>query len=92
MSLAFAWPAVIAGGVFVLHAFLPARQVEGYVRDARGDPLCYRLNGPLVFALSVVAWVGACRAGWLAWDAFYLHRWEMALGAWASRSRPVRRA
>jgi protein-S-isoprenylcysteine O-methyltransferase Ste14 len=83
MSLAFAWPAVIAGGIFALHALLPARQVEGYVRDASGAPLRYRLNGPLVFAVSVAIWVGVCSAGWLAWDAFYLHRWEMAAGACA---------
>jgi delta14-sterol reductase len=81
VSLAFAWPAVISGGIFALHALLPARQVEGYVRGANGAPLCYRLNGPLVFAVSVAIWVGICRAGWLAWDAFYLHRWEMAAGA-----------
>jgi protein-S-isoprenylcysteine O-methyltransferase Ste14 len=81
VSLAFAWPAVIAGGIFALHALLPARQVEGYVRDARGVPLRYRLNGPLVFAVSVAIWVALCRDGWLAWDAFYLHRWEMAAGA-----------
>jgi protein-S-isoprenylcysteine O-methyltransferase Ste14 len=81
VSLAFAWPAVIAGGIFALHALLPARQVEGYVRDATGVPLRYRLNGPLVFAVSVAIWVGVCRTRWLAWDAFYLHRWEMAAGA-----------
>ena len=81
MSLAFAWPAVIAGGIFALHALLPARQVEGYVRDASGAPLRYRLNGLLVFAVSVAIWVGLCRAGWLAWDAFYVHRWEMVAGA-----------
>jgi delta14-sterol reductase len=81
VSLAFTWPAVIAGGIFALHALLPARQVEGYVRDASGAPLRYRLNGPLVFAVSVAIWLGVCRAGWLAWDAFYLHRWEMAAGA-----------
>ena len=81
MSLAFAWPAVISGGIFALHAVLPAREVEGYVRDASGAPLRYRLNGPLVFAVSVAIWVGLCRAGWLAWDAFYVHRWEMGAGA-----------
>lgn len=80
MSLAFAWPAVISGGIFALHALLPARDVEGYVRDAKGVPLRYRLNGPWVFAVSVALWLGLCRAGWLAWDAFYLHRWEMAAG------------
>ena len=81
MSLAFAWPAVISGGIFALHALLPARDVEGYVRDAKGVPLRYRLNGPWVFVVSVALWLGLCRAGWLAWDAFYLHRWEMAAGA-----------
>ena len=81
MSLAFAWPALIAGGIFALHSWLPARQVEGYVRDASGAALRYRLNGPLVFAVSVAIWAGVCRAGWLAWDAFYVHRWEMVAGA-----------
>jgi len=81
VSLAFAWPLVIAGGVFALHAWLPARRVEGYVRDGRGVPLTYRLNGPLVFAVSVAGWAGLCHADWLAWDAFYVHRWEMAAGA-----------
>ena len=80
---AFAWPVVIAGGVFALHALLPARQVEGYVRDSRGAPLRYRLNGPLVFAVSVAIWVAVCRAGWISWDAFYVHRWEMAAGGCA---------
>lgn len=83
MSLAFAWPVVIAGGILVLHALLPARRVAGYVRDARGAPLQYRLNGLLVFAITVAAWVAICRAGWLAWDAFYVHRWEMVAGACA---------
>ncbi|HEY1905786.1 MAG TPA: DUF1295 domain-containing protein [Myxococcaceae bacterium] len=81
MSLAFTWPGVIAGGVFVLHALLPARRVTGYVRGASGVPLTYRLNGPLVFAVTLLAWVALCRAGWLAWDAFYVHRWEMVAGA-----------
>ncbi|HTS80527.1 MAG TPA: DUF1295 domain-containing protein [Myxococcaceae bacterium] len=83
MSSAFAWPVVIDGGIFALHALLPARRVEGYVRDARGAPLRYRLNGLLVFAVTVAIWVALCRAGWLAWDAFYVHRWEMAAGACA---------
>ncbi|HUM10002.1 MAG TPA: DUF1295 domain-containing protein [Myxococcaceae bacterium] len=83
MSSAFVWPVVVAGAVLALHALLPARQVEGYVRDGHGLPLRYRLNGPLVFGLSVVGWVGVCRAGWLGWDAFHVHRWEMVAGACA---------
>ncbi len=81
MSLAVLWPAVIAAGILGLHAVLPARRVEGYVRDARGAPLRYRLNGPAVLVATLAIWAGLCRAGWLAWDGFYLHRWEMAGGA-----------
>jgi delta14-sterol reductase len=68
-------------GIFVLHAALPARTVDGYVRDAQGRPLRYRLNGLLVFAVTIAAWAALCRAGVLAWDDFYLHRWEMAVSA-----------
>jgi protein-S-isoprenylcysteine O-methyltransferase Ste14 len=77
------WPLVLYAGIFVLHAALPARSVEGYVRDAQGRPLRYRLNGLLVFALSVAVWAALCRAGVLGWDAFYLQRWAMAVGACA---------
>ena len=33
--------------VLALHRLLPAREVDGYVRDAEGRPLRYRLNGLL---------------------------------------------
>lgn len=78
---AFTWPAVIYLGIFVLHLVLPASRVEGYVKDAHGRPLRYRLNGLLVFFVTVALSMVACRQGLLPWDAFYLHRWEMAAGA-----------
>ena len=73
MSFAVTWPAVVYALVFALHLVLPARHVEGYVRDAGGKPLRYRLNGLLVFLATVGAWALVCRAGWLEWDAFFVH-------------------
>ena len=67
--------------MLALHALVPARAVEGYVRDANGNRLRYRLNGLRVFALAIAAWAGACWVGWLRWDAFYVHRWQLAAGA-----------
>lgn len=70
-------PAVIYAVVLALHLLVPVRAVPGYVKDASGEPLRYRLNGLLVMVLVVAAWAGACRAGVLAWDALYLN------GAWS---------
>lgn len=30
-------------GVLALHLILPAQEIDGYVRDAKGKPLRYRL-------------------------------------------------
>jgi delta14-sterol reductase len=67
--------------IIVLHRVLPARDVTGYVKDESGARLRYRLNGLVVFFVTVAAWAGACQAGLLAWDAFFVHRWELAIGA-----------
>ncbi len=76
------WPALIYLFVGLLHLLVPARWVDGYLVDAAtGSKLRYRLNGLKVAVLTVVCWAAACRAGWLAWDAFYLHRYEMTAGA-----------
>ena len=74
------WPLALYGAIFALHLMLPARRVTGYVRDASGAHLRYRLNGLPVFFATVGLWALCCRAGWLAWDALYLHRWAMAPG------------
>ncbi len=52
----FLAPFVIYGSILALHTMLPARHVEGYVRDAEGVALRYRLNGMLVLLVSVSAW------------------------------------
>ncbi len=72
---------LIDAAVLLAYAGVPARAVDGYVRDAAGKPLRYRLNGLRVFVLCLAAWAAACWAGWLRWDALYVHRWESAFGA-----------
>ncbi len=73
---------VIYAVVLGLHLVVPGRWVDGYVIDPKTNkPLRYHLNGLRVFFLSVAAWAGACWSGLLPWDAFYVHRWEMAASA-----------
>ena len=68
--------------VLGLHLILPGRWVDGYVLDpATGRPLRYRLNGLRVLLATVALYAGACLLGWISWEVFYLHRWEMAAGA-----------
>jgi delta14-sterol reductase len=81
MSVGFLLPLAVYLVVLVLHLVVPGRWVDGYVRDASGKPLRYRLNGLRVFLLCIAGYVAACRAGWLPWEIFYVHRWEMAAGA-----------
>lgn len=78
----YLWPAAIYGLILLLHAAVPGRWVTGYVTHPEtGEKLRYRLNGLRVLGLSLVLWALACRAGLLAWDDFWLHRWEMLVGA-----------
>ena len=77
------WPPLLFATILGLHVLLPARHVTGYVSGPDGATLRYRLNGPLVLAVSVALWAFACHQGWLAWDAFWLHRWELVAGACA---------
>lgn len=77
----FLAPAVIYAGILVLHLVVPAREVEGYVRDASGEPLRYRLNGLRVLALAVLAWVVIGWTGVLPFDWLYHHRWAGLAGA-----------
>lgn len=80
---AFLWPLFLDAAILALHLLLPARTVQGYVAGPDGKPLRYRLNGLWVFFASVGLWAAACSAGLLAWDAFWVHRWELAAGACA---------
>ena len=77
-------PWLIYAGILVLHLMLPARRVEGYVRDEHsGQRLRYRLNGPLVLVVSVGAWLAAGYSGVVPWDWLWTHRWSGAAGALA---------
>ncbi|KAL1865894.1 hypothetical protein Daus18300_007006 [Diaporthe australafricana] len=60
-------------GVLALHVILPAQEIDGYVRDTKGKPLRYRLNGIPVIAASVLAWVALCWTGLLPWGFLYEH-------------------
>jgi delta14-sterol reductase len=70
--------------VVALHVVLPARHVEGYVRDAAGRPLRYRLNGLLVFAVVVAGYAALAAGGCVPWDFFYLHRYAMLATAFVT--------
>ena len=80
--LGFFTPWLIYAGILGLHLVLPARRVEGYVRDEHsGHRLRYRLNGPLVLALSVGGWLAAGYSGFMPWDWLWTQRWAGAAGA-----------
>ena len=75
-------PWVIYALILILHLALPARNVEGYVRDPlSAKPLRYRLNGPIVLVVMVSLWVLVGRTHLLAWDWLYTHRWSSLVGS-----------
>lgn len=75
-------PWIVYAVVTVLHLVVPARAVDGYVIDpSTGKPYRYRLNGLLVYLLTVTLWAAACSRGLLAWDFLYTTRWEGLAGA-----------
>jgi delta14-sterol reductase len=73
---------VLFAFVLALHLVVPARSVEGYVRhEVTGARLRYRLNGLRVLFVVVAACLGLVRAGVIAADYLWLHRWEGLAGA-----------
>lgn len=83
MSVAgFLAPAVVYAVITLLHLVVPARHVDGYVIDpATQKPYRYRLNGLLVYLITIGLWALACSSGLLAWDFFWTTRWEGLTGA-----------
>jgi protein-S-isoprenylcysteine O-methyltransferase Ste14 len=79
--LALFVPAALDLLILALHLLIPARWTDGYVRDAAGRPLRYRLNGLRVFLIVIGLYALACSQGWMEADYFYVHRWAMAAGA-----------
>jgi delta14-sterol reductase len=75
-------PWAIYALILGLHLVLPARRVAGYVCDpSSGQPLRYRLNGPLVLAAAIGLWVLVGALGILPWDWLYRQRWASLAGA-----------
>ena len=75
-------PWAVFAGILLLHLLLPARRVTGYVRDEHsGELLRYRLNGSLVFVVTIGAWCAAGYSGAMPWDWLWQHRWSGAAGA-----------
>ena len=78
----FLAPVLVYAVVTVLHLVVPARHVDGYVIDPTTQkPYRYRLNGLLVYLLTVGLWALACSQGWLAWDALWNARGESLISA-----------
>jgi protein-S-isoprenylcysteine O-methyltransferase Ste14 len=78
----FFTPWIIYAVITVLHYFLPARRVTGYVRHSQtGALLKYRLNGILVLIISIVLWFLLGYLGWVPYDWLYVIRWYSLAGA-----------
>lgn len=68
--------------VLGLHLVVPARVVDGYVRDERTDrPLRYRLNGLRVFVVVLALAALAVKSRLIPADFLWTHRWEGLAGA-----------
>lgn len=77
----FLAPWLIAAGILVLQALLPARDVVGYARDeSSGEPLRYRLNGAVAFSTTILAWLAVGYLGVMPWDWLWTHRWSGLAG------------
>ena len=80
--LGFFAPWLISALVLTLCVVLPARRITGYARDeATGEPIQYRLNGLLVFAVSIGLWFLAGQSELMPWDWLWTHRWSGLAGA-----------
>jgi delta14-sterol reductase len=78
-------PWLVYALLLALHLSLPAHKVAGYVRDRdnTGEPLRYRLNGPLVLLIAVGLWALAGLFHLLPFDWLYSHRWSGLAGSCA---------
>ena len=69
-ALGFLAPLVIYAVITALHVVLPAREVDGYVINPEtARPYRYRLNGLVVYALTVALWAGLCATGVVSWTS-----------------------
>jgi delta14-sterol reductase len=82
--LGFFTPWIIYLVITLLHYFLPARKIVGYVRNSEtGELLTYRLNGIFVLALTIALWFLSGYMGWMPFDWLYQIRWYSLAGAFS---------
>jgi hypothetical protein len=75
-------PLIIYVYILVLHLFVPARKVIGYVEhDVTGEKLTYRLNGLFVMVLTVATGFALVRGGVVDGTFLWDHRWQSLIGA-----------
>lgn len=75
-------PVIIMAVIFLLNAILPARRVKGYIsKPGSADKMEYRLNGIIVFIVTVSLWVLLCITGLIPFDFLYTYRWYGLAGA-----------
>lgn len=80
--LGFLTPWVVYALITLLHNFLPAKRVVGYVEDDKtGELLRYRLNGFYVLIVSVLLWFALGYYNWVPYDWLYTVRWYSLAGA-----------
>ncbi|MBC8070383.1 MAG: ergosterol biosynthesis protein [Deltaproteobacteria bacterium] len=80
-AIGFFAPWLIYAAVLVLHLLLPAQRVRGYVCDAAGVPLAYRLNGLPVLLVVLGLWWFAGSYELIARSWLWEHRWAALAGA-----------
>lgn len=75
-------PAVIFAVIFLLNAFLPGRNIRGYItRPGSEDRMTYHLNGIFVFIVMVAAWFLLGITDTVPFDYLYKYRWYGLAGA-----------
>ncbi|MCK6547942.1 DUF1295 domain-containing protein [Myxococcota bacterium] len=75
-------PLAVYALVTLLHLAIPVGWTDGYVVDpATKRPYRYRLNGLVVYGLTVATWAALCSTGLVPWDLLWRHRWESLAGA-----------
>ena len=75
-------PAVIFAVIFLLNAFLPGRNIRGYIsRPGSEDRMTYHLNGIFVFIVMVAAWFLLGLTDTVPFDYLYKYRWYGLAGA-----------
>ena len=73
---------IIYAYITLLSLVLPGRWIIGYVnKEGSTEKLKYRLNGLLVFIVTVATWVALCHFKILAWDFLYQVRWAALAGS-----------